>query len=275
MQASQDLTFTDLCRRAITKALMKGEQFIASGRVGAMEDTVKNDYYHVKAQVQASLELTLYIVQVCLELETGHIRYVNCCCKTQTIHRCGHIAAVLILLWRHVATGNEAVTTTGRVCYWRGGAAGRDPRFVSIKQYASLKWKIYRRNTFNYLPSKLQKQGQMSMEELSKFRSNLRKHIPSSLAMYHIGPLFESPTDLEDNVEDHLLAAEHCSRLIWSMNCRGKNKTGPFLLEGTESQHLSEQWQHERKMRSTAFDCKSFLGLSCDSSKKRYLRQKI
>lgn len=93
---------TNLCRRAIMKCIDKGECFLKSGRVLSVLDAQRDNHYFIKGQVQASMEAHIYPVVIIMECGTGKICDASCLCKTQALKRCGHIAAVLLMMWRHV-----------------------------------------------------------------------------------------------------------------------------------------------------------------------------
>ncbi|KAK3907406.1 E3 SUMO-protein ligase pli1 [Frankliniella fusca] len=97
-----EMTFQDLCRRAVKKCIKKGEQFLFSGRLLSMLDTTKDKHYFIKSQVQASMEDKLYGVVIILNVNDGSICTAECSCKAQALKRCGHIAAVLLRLWQQV-----------------------------------------------------------------------------------------------------------------------------------------------------------------------------
>ncbi|KAE8742063.1 hypothetical protein FOCC_FOCC012390 [Frankliniella occidentalis] len=117
----------------------------------------------------------------------------------------------------------------------------------------------------------------MSKEKLEKKTSSLEKNIPSSLLLYQL----ESLTDLSEEDGDTpsekiQQAAVACSKFIWSLNKKCEGMLKPFEeVEGTKGQTDSESWSMERSKCSTAFDCKTFLGLSSGQAKKNYLRKKI
>lgn len=101
--AVRHTTFQELCRRAVKKCIEKGENFLNSGRVLKVWDVKRGEHYFMKAEVHASMMQTVYKVHIILEDSTGNICSAHCGCKTQALRRCGHIAAVMILLWRHIS----------------------------------------------------------------------------------------------------------------------------------------------------------------------------
>lgn len=99
----RQITFQELCRRAVKKCIEKGENFLNSGRVLKVWDVKRGEHYFMKADVHASMVQTVYKVHIILEDSTGNVCSAHCECKTQALRRCGHIAAVMILLWRHIS----------------------------------------------------------------------------------------------------------------------------------------------------------------------------
>ncbi|KAK3918865.1 Ubiquitin carboxyl-terminal hydrolase 21, partial [Frankliniella fusca] len=103
-QKGPEMTFADLCRRAIKKCISKGEQFLYSNRLLCMFDLKRDNHYFLKAQVQASMEDKVYGVVIILNVSDGSICTAECSCKAKALKRCGHIAAVFLRLWQHVFT---------------------------------------------------------------------------------------------------------------------------------------------------------------------------
>lgn len=170
------------------------------------------------------------------------------------------------------------MTTTGRPCYWRSAAPDRDPGFVSKKQYSS-KRIVTRRNTFDYRATEFKIQYPMPMEKLKQFRDLLREKAPSSLFMFTIGGLFDDLNDSDDEEEevsdDLEFAANNACFLMWKLNRAAKGHAGPFQIPNTKGQARNPSWFWERAHRGTASDCKTFLGLTSNSAKMRYMRRKI
>lgn len=50
------VTFVDLCRRAVSKPLQRGQLFLSNGRVGAVLDTCRQGLHFIKSQVHASMK---------------------------------------------------------------------------------------------------------------------------------------------------------------------------------------------------------------------------
>lgn len=166
------------------------------------------------------------------------------------------------------------MTTTGQPCYWKRASNIRDPGLAATKDYSQQR-RIDRRNTFDFRATRFQTEGPLGQARLKTFHGALREHLPQSLLMYHLGPLFddpESPTEVSENMQ---LAAENAVRRMLAMKAQCEGKTEPFELPGTRGQDTSQRWAQERASRSTASDSKTFLGLTSDRAKRNYLRRKV
>ena len=170
------------------------------------------------------------------------------------------------------------MTTTGRTCYWRNVPPGRDPGFVSDKQYSNMR-DVKRRNRRDPRPTAVAKRGPMSVKDLAQLKTNLAKTTPSSLLLHHIEACLEEREGLEDESEVNSEIIEDtavkCSRLMWELNRKCVGKDAPFEVPSTHGQSDNPNWKKERSIICTAYDNKQFLGLSTGESKKKYLRKKI
>ena len=173
-----------------------------------------------------------------------------------------------------------AITTTGRPCYWRNVPPGKDPGFVSTKQYPLLR-DVTRRNKRDPRPTARCDNSPMSLQKLEQLRKRLEEDSPTCLLLFHLEGHLDEMEGTENEVEeihnnDHLAdATVQCSRLRWKLNrdCLGKDR--PFEVPNTRNQADDEEWQRQRSFLSTAYDVKTFLGLTSGKAKKNYLRKKV
>ena len=73
LTAVPEMSFHDLVRKAVFRAIDKGQQFLSSKRVLCVWDCRRGGHYFIKAQVQASMESVLYVVILTLSSETGAV----------------------------------------------------------------------------------------------------------------------------------------------------------------------------------------------------------
>ena len=82
--------------------ISRGELFVNSGRVISVSDHVKENHYLVKATVHASFRNIVYVVVITIAQGCGSVCNGTCTCKANAFGRCCHIAAVLLLINRHI-----------------------------------------------------------------------------------------------------------------------------------------------------------------------------
>lgn len=167
----------------------------------------------------------------------------------------------------------SAVTTTGRKCYWRQTAPGKDPGVVSEKQYGGLR-QVTRRNLREPRPSQVANDSQMTLEQLRELQKDLEENLPSSILFFHISAMLEACGEYE-GIQDIAEAAERCSEIMWKRNRKCAGKEQPFEVPGTRGQADNKVWFDECQLCCSASDCKQLLGLSSGKSKMRYLRRKV
>lgn len=150
----------------------------------------------------------------------------------------------------------------------------RDPGVAAMKEY-STKRKIGRRNKFDYRATRHQTKGPMPLSQLKTFHDELREHLPSSLFLHHLGPLFDEDVNYNVKSENLQAAAEAATEILDKIKRVCEGKTEPFEIPQTRGQATSDVWYEERKFRSTCSDCKTFLGLTKPRAKVNYLRRKV
>jgi len=123
------------CKRALQNCISRGRRYFQSGRVLTVQDCVRSPHYFLKNQVQASMELDLRDVTATLEYSTGDIRTASCSCKPKALNRCGHIAAVFVLVLDHMKTaGHEgAYRFFFHLLFRIKTTTGKDGRMISFR----------------------------------------------------------------------------------------------------------------------------------------------
>ncbi|XP_034239421.1 uncharacterized protein LOC117644250 [Thrips palmi] len=255
--------------------LKRANNFIDSGRVLSVLDCQRDTHYFVKAQVQASLRNKFFTVQIMMAKGSGSICFTDCQCKAKALGRCCHIMAVLLLIGRHVANrGHEAVTCTGRECYWlaAGETLEKRPGVVRSKDEYYLKTKFHRQGHFDPRPTSQQNNDDNTrVEKLITLVSKMPQKI---LWFYQLQPKPEQQrqrpaVECEEYPDPAMTErlAEMCSHLLWNLNqIRHQSTNQPLHLSGTESQSTSASWFSQRAVRATASVAKQFLGLLSTNS---------
>ncbi|XP_052124808.1 uncharacterized protein LOC113214347 isoform X1 [Frankliniella occidentalis] len=257
--------------------LKRANQFIDSGRVLGITDCIRNLHYFVKADVRASYVADTYKVSVMISKNHGNVCFAECTCKARALARCCHIMAVLLLIGRHVESkGHEAVTCTGRLCYWLapGSATHRQPGVVREKNEYYKKSANFKRRAY-FDPRPTVQQLDCDPERVSELRSALSGMATKLLWHYQ---LLESPIIPESypDVVCTYQIAEMCSHLIWNLNSvRDLSTNRPIHLVKTAGQSGSKFWHSERSVRLTASVAKNVLGLSSDKTRLKFLRKHV
>ncbi|KAK3929385.1 Serine--tRNA ligase, partial [Frankliniella fusca] len=84
-----------------TNIARKGMRFVNSDHLLQVVDTATQDFYFVKAKVQASMRCRVYFSTVTLSAISGSVREATCNCKQRSLSRCSHIAALLLYITKH------------------------------------------------------------------------------------------------------------------------------------------------------------------------------
>ncbi|XP_052130805.1 uncharacterized protein LOC127751372 isoform X1 [Frankliniella occidentalis] len=277
-------TFYELCKRALVMCISRGRKYLRSGRVLTVTDAKQGKHYFLKSQVHASFRGELHFVTATVCCQTGDICDASCTCKASALRRCGHIAAVLLLVAKHVEIhGNEAITATGRPCWWLKKAPCKNPDFIKLQaKYRGNPKYFERRATFDPRPTKYQ-HSEISEEKLSTFKNQLKEKLPNCLWLYHLVDEQVNENEVENDEEEELNSimdkldsvSEKCSRRIWEMNMIKKDLNGPFELPDTRGQANNPNWRKVRSWHVSASASKTLLGLSKDSSKIRFFRKYV
>lgn len=85
---------TDLAR--------KGIRFLDSHHVTELFDVQTEEFYFVKARVQASMKSGVYFATVTIRVASGSVRACTCSCSLRSLGRCSHVASLLMFITRHV-----------------------------------------------------------------------------------------------------------------------------------------------------------------------------
>ncbi|XP_052131459.1 uncharacterized protein LOC113206488 [Frankliniella occidentalis] len=256
--------------------LRRANLFIDSGRVVTIKDCQRNDHYFVNAMVHASYRNVTYEVTVTISKKSGSVCAAGCCCKARALGRCCHVMAVLLLIGRHVENqGHEAVTCTGRLCYWlaSGSEANRQPGIVREKGEYYNEARYYRRGHFDPRPTAIQ----VGVDEAKvKYFYSLIEDYPEKILWYY--QLLHSPPPAEFYPDEHLtpVFGELCSYLLWNLNnIRQMSMTQPLHFPLTQKQSESNSWFRERSVRIPASNAKQILGLSSERGRMNFLRKHV
>ena len=126
-----------------SKPLTKGEQYVKSGSVTSIMDTIKSgtNNYFLKAKVDASMKQEQRTVHVTLSNVSGAVLDGSCTCPGSALGRCNHVAALLLFLDKHTKdNGYEPPSCTGMPCSWgQGKKTGKYPSKISEATYQSYK----------------------------------------------------------------------------------------------------------------------------------------
>ncbi|KAK3908153.1 Ubiquitin carboxyl-terminal hydrolase 8 [Frankliniella fusca] len=97
----------DRKRKYLTNTLGRGNLFVDSGRILSVYDYEKNGHYFIKSMVHASLMNKVYMTMLTIASFHGDVCNAICTCKANALGRCCHIAAVLLLIHRHIQTAGH------------------------------------------------------------------------------------------------------------------------------------------------------------------------
>ncbi|KAK3931967.1 Ribonuclease Y [Frankliniella fusca] len=255
----------------------RADIFIDSGRVLSSEDCQKEKHYFVKGQVQASMRNLVYGVNIAISQESGKVCLADCCCWAKALGRCAHIVAVLLLIGRHVQKqGHEAITCTGRKCYWIAPSTSivKQPGVVREKSDYYTKTDFYRKGHFDPRATKFQLD--YDEDRIQELFENLSKMQRKVLWFYHLHRDQDEEQEQErnDNMETEFpdiemtqIISEMCSYLLWNLN-----QIRHYSLK-------SNFWVFERAVRVPASLVKQAIGLlsprSTPSGKINFMRKLV
>ena len=79
--------------------MRRWQQFVDSGHVKNVSDTMNNDCYFIRAEVLPSMKNDPpKHVHVCLSCKSGSVLHASCDCKASALGRCSHVSALLLFL---------------------------------------------------------------------------------------------------------------------------------------------------------------------------------
>lgn len=87
-----------------SKKMRRGLLYVKSDFVGNMQDCIHERVHFFKAQVRASMNMTVYSVQVAISQTSGMVLRCECdeLCAARALGRCSHVSAVLLQILLHV-----------------------------------------------------------------------------------------------------------------------------------------------------------------------------
>ena len=87
----------------MSKKLRRGLQYVKSGYVGHVHDSLPDRIHAYKALVRASMNAVAYEVQVAISQVSGNIVRCKCdsVCPQNALGRCSHISALLLFILLH------------------------------------------------------------------------------------------------------------------------------------------------------------------------------
>lgn len=84
-----------------SKKLRRGLQYVKSGFVTHMEDTLPDRIHVYKCVVRASMKEKAYSVKAAMSQVSGSIVRCSCACPQSALGRCSHISALLLSILLH------------------------------------------------------------------------------------------------------------------------------------------------------------------------------
>ena len=137
-----------------SKPLTKGEQYVKSGNVREVMGCTNRENYYVKAKDAASMKNELRHVNISISGISGAVLDASCTCPGSALHRCNHVAPVLISINRHCKhLEQDSKSCTSKPCEWnKGKQSNKTPVKVNEAEYQSYKTKRMKLSRFDPRP---------------------------------------------------------------------------------------------------------------------------
>ena len=245
------------------KPMRRGQQFVDSGHVKNVSDTLNNDCYYVRAEVLPSMRSDpAKHVYVCLSCKSGSVLDASCDCKASALGRCSHVSALLLFLDGHVKEhGNDSVQAcTSLPCLWNvGSKRTKNPQDVQKATYPS-KRKPPQTDTMTFDPRAVNAR-KVTGGQVNTFLKDLQ------VANMDVGRTSMWETVLQFEYDDYVVDDERVGVLrqlvdILHNNLANQCESSVYMVPGTEEQSESDTWASNRWMRLTASVAKQVVSLS-------------
>ncbi|XP_044597562.1 uncharacterized protein LOC123274130 isoform X1 [Cotesia glomerata] len=123
-----------------SKPLKRGKLYVESGHVfEILEGVTPDQMFCMKCKIQASYKAKeIHQVSVMINPSTARIIHGTCDCKTSSMGRCSHVAALLYVLLNYLDDCDEDnVPCTSKVCSWNQGRKRKEPHKADEQQYTN------------------------------------------------------------------------------------------------------------------------------------------
>ena len=247
------------------KPMRRGQQFVESGHVQNVSDTLSNEFYFIRAEVLPSMRNDPpKHVHVCLSCKSGSVLDASCDCKASALGRCSHVSASLLYLDGHVKEhGSDTVQScTSLPCRWNvGSKRTKNPQDVHKATYPSKK-KPPQNDTMTFDPRPANSR-KVTASQVNVFQKDLQ------LANMATGRTSMWETVLEFEYCDYAVNDERVGVLRQLVDILHNNladqcdpMSNVYMVPGTEEQSESDTWASNRWMRLTASVAKQVVSLS-------------
>ena len=267
---SDDDNIYDNCDTVTAKPLKKGRSLLTSGFVENIQDNFcaeKHEHY-IRAHVHHSMKNELPLnVNVVLSGISGHVKSGLCDCRSSSLERCSHVAALLLKLSDMADKGVLVRPSTSAPCQWnKGKKREKKPQKIHQADYGSKKRK-HPSDLYNWDP-RPENQRTISEDHITDFINGLDSTDRSPMWLTILSVTYEdfvldnSESDSYKSLIDHFIAEfqeNNYAILGTKISCEI-----PFTTEQANSQ----LWHTERQFRVTASICKKivYLGESLGES---------
>ena len=214
------------------------EEYVNSGFVHIIMDTVNGECYFVRAHVWPSIRTELpHNVIVVISENSGAVLHASCePCRALSLGRCSHVVPVL------------AKPYTSEECSWN---KGKNPGRISEAKYSSKK-KLATLPMIDFDPRTVKYQKVMVIHAngfLSALQALSKEN--EGISMWE--------TQFQYTYKDYNLERERVEVLLEKVSALHENLKPQALMEipGTEQQSRSEKWFSEQWCRLTASKCLS------------------